>query len=109
MARTTKKTPVTHTNWLVVTAGEQPVYITGSTLELGEWNPNKAIQMQHGGRGQDSHHWNVGLTFPRGQAIEFKFIQKTEDGEILWEGGENRVFTAEDGDTTVEWGSFRSA
>lgn len=107
MARTTKKAPVTHATWIIVTHGEQPVYIAGSTQELGEWNPNKALQMQHGGRGQDAHHWNITLTFPVGQEMEFKFVQKTEDGEVMWEEGDNRVFSADGSQATVEWGSFR--
>jgi hypothetical protein len=107
MARTTKKTPVSNCTWQVATTSELPVYITGSTQELGEWNTNKALQMQHGGRGQDANHWNINLTLPRGQAMEFKFVHKTDDGNVVWEEGDNRYFTAEDGEASVEWGHFR--
>lgn len=109
MARTTKKAAVAHATWRVLSQNDRPVYVTGSTTELGEWNPNKALLMQHGGQGQEAHHWNLNLTFPKGQEMEFKFIQKTDDGAVLWEEGDNRIFTAEDGESNTEWGAFRGS
>jgi hypothetical protein len=108
MARTTKKTDVAHATWRVNSEDDCPVYVTGSSQELGEWNPNKALQMQHGGHGQESHHWNINLTFPRGSAIEFKFIKKSGDGGVYWEQGDNRAFTADEGNASIEWGHFRN-
>ena len=63
--------------------------------------------MKHGGHCKDMYHWYIQLTFPRGQAIEFKFVNKTEDGNILWEANENRSFTSEGGDSVMDWGTFR--
>jgi len=109
MARTSKKAPVTHSTWLVATHDEQPVYVVGNTQELGEWNPDKALIMQHCGHSHNAHRWNINLIFPRGQELEFKFIHKAQDGQVAWEAGENRIFQAEDGDTAIEWGGFRNA
>ena len=107
MARTTKKPPVASCTWQVTTPGELPVYVIGNSKELGEWNTNKAVLMQSGGRGQEAHHWNINLTFPLGQEVEFKFIQKSAEGDVMWEEGENRLFTADETGATIEWGNFR--
>src|SRR5690349_7012551 len=107
MIHTTHDCSTIHSTWLVVTHDDRPVYVTGSTPELGEWNPDKALKMKHSGRGKDAQRWCIHLAFPHGQEMEFKFLEKTEDGNVLWEADGNRVFTAEGGDTAIEWGDFR--
>ena len=107
MARATKKKATANTTWSVATYDARPVYVTGSIKELGEWNPTQALPMQHGGRGPESDQWNISLTIPQGQEIEFKFIHRGDDGSVDWEVGDNRVYTVGEGDSAAEWGYFR--
>ena len=65
--------------WTVTTPEPLPVYLTGSTPELGEWNPDRALPLRVQHVGGHLNDWNIDLVLPRGQAVEFKFIEKTKD------------------------------
>lgn len=108
MARKTQESAVRST-WHVTTRADRPVYVVGSTVELGCWHLDKALKMKHAAFGGDAHHWRIDLSFPRGQELEFKFVEKTPDGGVQWEAGDNRVFTAANGESCVEWGMFHSS
>ena len=107
MARNRKALGCLNANWTVTTSEDRPVFLIGNTRELGEWNPDEALPLSAQHVGRHLHDWNVDLVLPRGQTIEFKFIQKTERGDVLWEEGENRSFTAKGPHTTTHWGPFR--
>lgn len=69
----------------------QCLALVGSTPQLGEWLPQRALVMMRGGL----HEWclsldAVGLRTP----FEYKFVVMDEaSGEVVaWEMGENRVF-----------------
>lgn len=48
--------------------GDSMVYITGSTADLGNWDPGK-VKMKFEG----NHIWTYSITCPPGQLIEYKF------------------------------------
>ena len=65
----------------------QVIFLSGSTVEFGEWDPSRALQMRSFVPGE----WEVDCTFPSGKLLEYKYLIKDEDGNINWEGGKNRL------------------
>ena len=73
------------------TSTGQNVHVVGSVPELGSWdaansseamlNPNYPV-------------WFLPVTVPRGATFQFKFVKKDGAGNVVWEGGANRTFTA---------------
>jgi len=74
------------------TCDDSPVYVTGNTEYLGNWDPARALPLESTGSGRGGHHWSIRIPLRPGQSIEFKFIRKT----TVWESGGNRSFTAGD-------------
>jgi len=74
------------------TGDNSPVYVTGNTEYLGNWDPARALPLESTGSGHGGHHWLIHIPLRPGQRIEFKFIKKT----TVWESGLNRDFTAGD-------------
>jgi hypothetical protein len=84
--------PVTFTVYNASTSWGQNVFLTGSTVELGNWsttwdgaigpmlNPNYPA-------------WFINASMPAGQAIQFKFIKIDQNGNVTWEGGSNHTYT----------------
>lgn len=107
MAQNSEQSKCLCTRWTVTTAGDCPVYLIGSTPELGEWNTENALPMHVHRFGHRLNNWNIELALPRGQTSEFKFIQKDGSRNVLWEKGGNRVFTAEGPEAAIHWGTFR--
>lgn len=98
---------LTHATWTVSTPGECPVFVLGAARDLGEWRADRALPMHMHHVGRHLVDWTIELTFERGQSVEFKFIEKTATGEVRWEEGANRVFHAEQPESTTHWGAFR--
>lgn len=65
----------------------QKVLVCGSSAELGEWNPENAVEMYACG----FPVWRVTIKAPDTD-IEFKFLVKNENGECRWESRDNRSF-----------------
>ena len=80
----------------------QNVYVVGDCAELGNWNPANAV-----GPGTCANYptWNVNVSIPAGKRIEFKAIKKDSGGNVVWESGNNHVFTVgnQDCDYTINW------
>jgi len=38
--------------------------------------------------------WFLPVSVPMGTTFEFKFIKKDSNGNVIWESGENRIFTS---------------
>ncbi|MCI2082799.1 MAG: 4-alpha-glucanotransferase [Bacteroidales bacterium] len=69
------------------------VLMCGAADDLGAWNPSKAVEMIPVYGAKWEKH------FPAeniGKIIEFKFIKRSESGEITWEEGRNRTFEIPD-------------
>src|SRR5665647_3252720 len=65
----------------------QVIFLSGSTVEFGEWDPSRALQMRSFVPGE----WEIDCTFPSGKLLEYKYLIKDENGNINWEGGKNRL------------------
>ncbi|CAM3446180.1 alpha-amylase family glycosyl hydrolase [Marinicrinis lubricantis] len=69
----------------------QNVYVVGSIPELGSWDPAKASESF---MNPNYPNWFLPVSVPAGTTFEFKFIVKDSAGNVTWESGSNRVFTA---------------
>lgn len=72
------------------TSPGQNIYVVGSIHELGNWDPAKAYMPFHNPNYPD---WFLPVSLPANTTIEFKFIKKDAAGNVIWEGGSNRVYT----------------
>ena len=65
------------------------LYISGDTVNLGNWDIRKAVPMQH------TDNYTYTLTYknhPRKWPVTYKFLLKSDTGDdVIWESGENRV------------------
>ncbi|MBP5404148.1 MAG: 4-alpha-glucanotransferase [Elusimicrobiaceae bacterium] len=70
---------------------DQSLYVCGSSPELGNWEPQKAIALTE----TELNEWDVSLDIDKLPArIEYKFFIKTNgQDKVLWEEGPNRVLT----------------
>lgn len=67
----------------------QEMILVGSPLELGEWDPSKAIKMKSSG----GNHWYIDVSMPtQKQDFEYKYavFDKLKKEIIFFEKGENR-------------------
>jgi len=65
----------------------QVVYVAGSTSEFGKWVPARALPMKNIVPGE----WELECNFPTVKRLEYKYLVKEEDGNIIWEEGRNRI------------------
>lgn len=100
--------PITMTNVTfsinnATTSWGQNVYIVGNIPELGNWDPTAAI-----GPAVCPNYptWNMEISLPAGEEIEFKAIKKDEAGNVEWESGSNHSYTVpseESGSVVINW------
>jgi len=64
----------------------QVLYVSGSSSEFGNWDPARALQMNNLVQGE----WELECKFPSGKQLEYKYLIKDGEGNIIWEGGKNR-------------------
>ena len=101
-----KLIPVTFTvnNATPTNAGDY-IFITGSTVELGNWSTTWDGAV---GPMLDPTYpnWFLNASVPAGKAIQFKFIKIAADGTVTWENGSNHQYTVPTSGTgfvTVNW------
>lgn len=86
----------------------QNVYLVGSVPELGGWDTTKAIGPLFNDSATIGVYptWFYDVSVPAGTRIEYKFIKVDGAGNVVWEGGNNHVYTTPDtntGEVTVNW------
>jgi len=69
-----------HTRW-----GEQ-LCMVGSDPSIGNWHVENAFPMYYNGDGD----WEANINFDEPVELEYKYIVKSHDGGLVWEGGRNR-------------------
>ena len=89
--------PVTFTNYTSTTNG-QSVFILGSLLQLGSWQPLSAIKLVPSNCAGSNCLWSVTLGIPEGTGFEYKFVKRQDcttclsnAANIAWESGPNRT------------------
>ncbi|EKX36313.1 hypothetical protein GUITHDRAFT_145880 [Guillardia theta CCMP2712] len=83
------------------------VVVTGSSLELGSWEPRNGVVLS-----TDNHRypmWSAIVDLPTGQTIEYKYSIIKQDGTVTWENDiENRMITPEGTSVVLDDGRFNS-
>lgn len=72
------------------------LYVVGNVSELGNWDANKAIGPMFNATASIAQYpsWFYDINLPKNKNIEYKFIKKNKDGQIIWESGENHKITS---------------
>jgi 4-alpha-glucanotransferase len=65
----------------------QVLYVSGSATEFGKWDPKNALPMNTYVPGE----WETQCSLPSGLTLEYKYLIKDENGNLIWEGGKNRL------------------
>ena len=103
---TAKLIPVTFTvNNANPTNPGDYIYVTGSTVELGNWGTT--FQTAVGPMLDPNYpNWFLNVALPAGQTVQFKFIDVQANGTVVWENGSNHSFTVPasgTGSVNVNW------
>jgi len=69
----------------------QILYVSGSSPELGMWDPSHALPMHSFVPGE----WETESQFSSVINLEYKYLIKDEEGSLIWEGGKNRRLKTE--------------
>lgn len=75
------------------TSPGQQVYVVGNIPELGDWDPDNAIDAFHNPNASEWWKWFLPVSVPASTSIEYKFILKDGSGNVTWESGSNRTAT----------------
>jgi alpha-amylase len=71
----------------------QSIALVGSGSQFGAWAPASALAMSvvpGTGSGQ-SNTWRVSSSLPADVTIEYKYVKKGPNGDVIWESGGNRI------------------
>lgn len=79
----------------------QNVYVTGSALDLGGWDLNRALGLRVRNCDGTRCTWLGAVTLPVGAVVDFKLVKIDEGLNVQWEPGFNRSLVV-DGDAEVE-------
>jgi len=92
------------TNW------GDAIVVTGNHPALGNWDPYRGLPLETSPSMFPS--WTARARIEPNTQIEYKFVQITADGQVIWEPGQNRVLAVSErsevvsatfGDTNVSW------
>lgn len=67
----------------------QNVFVVGNTPALGSWNTNQAVALSSA----SYPVWSGTVNLPANTTVEYKYIKKDGNGNVIWESGSNRVYT----------------
>lgn len=68
---------------------DDQVLICGASSEIGDWDPERARPMSRKG-----DEWLTTVKLPADAKVAFKFLRRTSKGEVIWEGGDDRMLVA---------------
>ncbi|MCU7820972.1 CBM20 domain-containing protein [Kitasatospora sp. DSM 101779] len=94
-------TPV-HLQVTAATEYGDTVLVSGSTAELGAWDPARAVPLTTDARSYPT--WSVDLLLPPGGQLAYKYLTRTATGAVEWEAIPNRAvyLSGSGGGTTLE-------
>ncbi|MCD0482887.1 hypothetical protein LO771_10865 [Streptacidiphilus sp. ASG 303] len=76
------------------------VLLSGSSPELGSWDPAKAVPLTTGPGTYPV--WSANVSLPPGPEVQYKYIRRTAAGSLVWETVPNRsVFISPTGETAL--------
>ena len=84
------------------------IFLTGNTVELGNWGqPSPTFDNTVGPLLDPNYpNWFLNVSVPAGQSIQFKFIKIAANGTVTWENGSNHQYAVPIsgvGSVTVNW------
>ncbi len=71
------------------TSWGQNVYVVGDIPQLGSWSAANAIALSSA----TYPVWAGTVQLPANTAVQYKYIKKDSNGNVIWEGGSNHTFT----------------
>jgi alpha-amylase len=78
----------------------QNIFVTGSINELSNWSTSNPVPLAwisgQGTRG----NWRATLALPASTHVEYKYIKKDGNNNVIWESGANRVLQTGAGGTS---------
>lgn len=69
----------------------EAVFVVGSSVTLGEWNPGKAVLLGNEGYKETWPLWNGTVRLRAGERVRFKYLVWSEGEGFVWECCEERV------------------
>ncbi|WP_019560348.1 MULTISPECIES: carbohydrate-binding module family 20 domain-containing protein [Caldimonas] len=82
----------------------QNLFVVGNHSALGNWSPAAARPMTWISGSGTRGNWRAVLNLPANTTYQYKFIKKDGAGNVVWEGGGNRVVTTPSGGGSVSTG-----
>lgn len=82
---------------LKTTTYGQTVKISGNITALGNWNTANAVSLSASSYTSSNPLWQVTITLPAGQAIQYKYILVSSSGAVTWEADPNHSYTVPTG------------
>ena len=77
----------------VPTISGQSIKLVGSLPQLGNWNPANAVALSAGQQTAANTLWSTTVTLPAGTTFEYKFVNVTSSGWVVWEADPNHSYT----------------
>ncbi len=71
--------------------GEAAIYVTGNTVELGNWGTtfSSAVGPM---LAPNYPSWFLNVSVPACTTIQYKYIDIQSDGNVIWEPGSNHYY-----------------
>jgi alpha-amylase len=82
----------------------QNLFVVGNHSALGNWAPTAARPMTWVSGSGSRGNWRAVLDLPASTTYQYKFIKKDGAGNVVWEGGSNRIVTTPSGGGSVSTG-----
>ncbi|WP_091481250.1 alpha-amylase family glycosyl hydrolase [Gracilibacillus orientalis] len=79
----------------------EDIYVVGNTQELGNWDTDKAIGPFFNQVMYSYPTWYYDVSVPADYPLEYKFIKKDTEGNVIWESGTNHTYTVPSEGTDV--------
>jgi len=78
---------------IVTTIWGQTIKICGNDSILQDWNTGSAIPLSASQYTSSDPLWDVTITFPAGEVIQYKYINVASDDSVTWEADPNHTYT----------------
>lgn len=91
-------------NGNATTSWGQNVFVVGNIPQLGAWNVANAIPLSSAAYPV----WSGTVQIPSSTPVQYKYIKKDGNGNVVWENGNNRSFTTPSSGTVTRNDSWQN-
>jgi hypothetical protein len=74
----------------VATKSGESISVVGYSVELGQWNANRAVALSASGYTASNPVWRGNVSLSVGQDVQYKYIKVGRAGSVVWETDPNR-------------------